>query len=303
MPGPYAVRVKTVDGWQDLAMLGPAGPAGPTGPGVPVGGTTGQVLAKKRATELDTQWVAQSGGSGAGGHTIQDEGVSLTARTKLNFVGAGVTAVDDVANDRTLVTVPSNATVPFDSLHVIGAAGEIAFGTGWGAGSQCAFRKDPLGKVMFRGTMKSTATFSFGAASATLFTLPVGYRPADNISQKVVVFEPDGATTSMSLCTVLIATSGAVTIQGRIAGVTTSGLSGSYVWLHELDFDTETVTAMPTGPVGPAGPTGPTPSESYVVATGGASVTCTANTQVTLPLPATFTQSSTPAPFTRNADG
>src|SRR4051794_20876990 len=106
MPGPYAVRVKTADGWQDLAMLGPAGPTGATGPtgaGVPVGGTTGQVLAKKSATDLDTQWVAQSGGSGAGGHTIQDEGVSLTARTKLNFVGAGVTAVDDVANDRTLV--------------------------------------------------------------------------------------------------------------------------------------------------------------------------------------------------------
>jgi hypothetical protein len=33
------------------------GPAGPTGPGVPVGGATGQVLAKASATNFDTQWV------------------------------------------------------------------------------------------------------------------------------------------------------------------------------------------------------------------------------------------------------
>lgn len=44
---------------------GPTGSTGPTGPaglGVPPGGTTGQVLAKKTATDNDTQWVAQSGG-------------------------------------------------------------------------------------------------------------------------------------------------------------------------------------------------------------------------------------------------
>jgi hypothetical protein len=42
---------------------------------------------------------------GGGGHTIQDEGSSLTARTGLNFTGAGVTATDDAANNRTNVTI------------------------------------------------------------------------------------------------------------------------------------------------------------------------------------------------------
>lgn len=36
---------------------------------------------------------------------VQEEGVDLAIRSKLNFVGAGVTATDDAANDRTTVTV------------------------------------------------------------------------------------------------------------------------------------------------------------------------------------------------------
>lgn len=36
---------------------GSQGPAGPAGPGVPIGGTTGQVLAKIDSTNYNTQWV------------------------------------------------------------------------------------------------------------------------------------------------------------------------------------------------------------------------------------------------------
>lgn len=38
-------------------------------------------------------------------NTIQEEGVDLPRRTKLNFIGSGVTAVDDEDNDRTNVTI------------------------------------------------------------------------------------------------------------------------------------------------------------------------------------------------------
>lgn len=37
-------------------MYTQVGPAGPPGPGVPIGGTTGQVLAKQSATDYDTAW-------------------------------------------------------------------------------------------------------------------------------------------------------------------------------------------------------------------------------------------------------
>lgn len=57
---------------------------------------------QKKVDNIDT-----SGGSG--GHTIQDEGTPLTARTNLNFVGTGVTATDDAGNDATKVTINAGA--------------------------------------------------------------------------------------------------------------------------------------------------------------------------------------------------
>lgn len=47
--------------------------------------------------------------SSGGGHTIQDEGVPLTQRSNLNFVGAGVTVTDDAGNNATVVTVSTSA--------------------------------------------------------------------------------------------------------------------------------------------------------------------------------------------------
>lgn len=55
----------------------------------------------KQAT---TQDIANLGGTG-GGHVIEDEGTPLTQRTKLNFVGSGVTVTDDSGDDATVVTI------------------------------------------------------------------------------------------------------------------------------------------------------------------------------------------------------
>ena len=77
LSAPYALYAKT-SGSSTPGPAGPMGPQGLTGPqgpagtpgangqGVPVGGTTGQVLAKVDATDYNTQWVTPSaGGSGA----------------------------------------------------------------------------------------------------------------------------------------------------------------------------------------------------------------------------------------------
>ena len=50
-----------------------------------------------------------TGGSG-GGHTIQDEGSNLTARSKLNFSGNGVLAFDDAGNDATIVSIATSGS-------------------------------------------------------------------------------------------------------------------------------------------------------------------------------------------------
>ena len=52
--------------------------------------------------------------------TAQDEGVTLTARSVMNFTGAGVTAADDSANSRTVVAIPG----------ALGGSGSLTFTTG-----------------------------------------------------------------------------------------------------------------------------------------------------------------------------
>ena len=56
------------------------------------------------------------------GHIIEEEGVSLTQRAKLNFVGAGVTATDDAGDNATVVTIESKhmAVFSFEDTLIIG---------------------------------------------------------------------------------------------------------------------------------------------------------------------------------------
>lgn len=49
-------------------------------------------------------------GSTGSGHTIQDEGISLTERLNLNFVGPNVTVTDDAPNNASLVTIGGVST-------------------------------------------------------------------------------------------------------------------------------------------------------------------------------------------------
>ena len=48
--------------------------------------------------------------SSGGGHTVQNEGVDLSQRTNLNFIGAGVTATDNAGTDATDITISTDLT-------------------------------------------------------------------------------------------------------------------------------------------------------------------------------------------------
>lgn len=89
------VDILTSHGWRSLnGPQGDPGPAGATGPAGPKG-------------DPGVQGPAGSAAS----ITVQDEGSTLTQRDKINFVGTGVTATDDSANARTLVTIPDGVAV------------------------------------------------------------------------------------------------------------------------------------------------------------------------------------------------
>lgn len=69
---------------------------------LPTGGTSGQVLKKKSATNYDVEWADESGGGGGGGHTIVDtDGTAVAQENKLQFKGLSVT--DDSTNRTTKV--------------------------------------------------------------------------------------------------------------------------------------------------------------------------------------------------------
>jgi len=62
-----------------------------------------------------------SAGGGGGYSTIQDEGVSLTQRTTIDFVGAGVTATD--TGSKTQVSIPGGAGSSWTETEVDFGAG------------------------------------------------------------------------------------------------------------------------------------------------------------------------------------
>lgn len=76
-------------------------------------GTSGQVLTTDG--QGNTSWTTPQGGSS--GHVIQDNGTDMTARAKLNFVGATVT--DDAVNDATVVEFNGKTYTMTISGHTI----------------------------------------------------------------------------------------------------------------------------------------------------------------------------------------
>lgn len=90
-----------IDGPSGTGIPGPPGPQGPQGPPGPIG-PQGLPLA------------------------IQDEGTNLTLRSYLDFVGAGVTATDDAANNRTIVTIPGGTSAVSSVFARTGAVVAVA---------------------------------------------------------------------------------------------------------------------------------------------------------------------------------
>jgi hypothetical protein len=96
-----------------------------------------------------------------------------------------------------------------ETWHTVGAVGQPAFAGNWAVqgGVAVAFRKDSTGRVQLRGRATEPV-----ALSAFIFTLPVGYRPSQNMSWAVKA-NNDAAT----VCWVQVGTNGQVSIIGNAA--------------------------------------------------------------------------------------
>lgn len=103
------VNIDVIDTPVYVEVTNSPGPAGPAGVGVPVGGTTGQVLAKNSATNYDTAWVNASGGgvpySGATGNVNLGEYELKAGQLTLDVSPTGTAAVGTTRwNDTTGVS-------------------------------------------------------------------------------------------------------------------------------------------------------------------------------------------------------
>ena len=142
-----------------------------------------------------------------------------------------------------------NATVPIDPWHQVGDGGRACVLEFMGrVRLWCLhFRKDPLGRVYLRGSVNG------GANGTVAFTLPVGYRPALAGSSRTrnIVIGNQTAVGQWELKSMLIrAVMSFIYFTGSAAT--------SYISLDQIDFDSGTVTEMPTGPQGPKGDAGGT---------------------------------------------
>ena len=130
---------------------------GPSGQGVPVGGTTNQVLAKASATNYDTQWVNAGGGGGSGTVT------SITATAPLT--GGVITTSGTIGLDQSnLAKLTANTFNAGQTIESTGNASLVLNAGSVGTvGNQVSF-------VDFKidGTLKGNIATNEGTANTPL---------------------------------------------------------------------------------------------------------------------------------------
>ena len=164
---------------------GEDGEPGTDGVGVPAGGTTGQVLAKKSNTDYDTEWQTPSGGGG-GGDTVSVDQV-LTSGTEIGGVtvngvrtalyapqGGGGGSLPTTVNVFPAITATAGNGITLTANSAIVITEEIQSAT---AGYNAFLQHIDLsvwGNVAF-GTSKSAGTTeSFGSYSTSDLNIPYG---------------------------------------------------------------------------------------------------------------------------------
>jgi hypothetical protein len=129
--------------------VGPTGPTGPTGAGVPVGGTTGQILAKNSNTNYDTLWVTSATpvtSVGATAPITSSGGTTPTISTSMSTsrllgrttagtgvaeqisIGAGLSLSSGTLSN-SAITVPggSNTAVQFNDSSSFGGVSDLTY--------------------------------------------------------------------------------------------------------------------------------------------------------------------------------
>lgn len=268
--GQYLKVNPTADGWLYDSPLGlPLGLTGATAPTRYVGGTTsghptsgtfavgdfvvtadGHIWVCTAAGTPGT-WTDVNGSGGSGGYaTVQDEGSALTARSVIDFTGAGVTASDDAANSRTVVNIPGGTSTGYSVVEDEGTALTARTAIDFQGAGVSATDDATNGKTVVTipgsGSGSSEILCSTRTAAYTLALSDAETCVEMNSSSDVTVTVPTHATVPLSVGTwikvrqlgagqVSIAGASGVTIRTP-DGVRTKGVNAT-VFLHQRATD------------------------------------------------------------------
>lgn len=155
--------------------------------------------------------ITGGGGGGTPGHSILDETTALTQRAGLAFQGAGVTATDDSANNRTVVSIP-------------GASGGTTTTTAGvtPARSQGLVLEDTLTPVTADGVGLGIGQCQ-GSPTKRFFIMSGNFRQVVGImGSDVLGYTPGSGTSSMIRCSVAVWLPGSSVWSPTHTGTTTA---------------------------------------------------------------------------------
>jgi hypothetical protein len=145
-------------------------------------GADAYVLTADSTDPLGVRW-ALAGTGTAGYDTVQEEGTNLTQRSKVNFVGAALTAADDSANARTNVTLSQS---PSASTSVVGTGRLLSTSSPLsGGGDLSADRTLSLthgaGLTVTAGSLVFDAAWAAGAGLVPAGASALDVNPGDGV--------------------------------------------------------------------------------------------------------------------------